>query len=96
MIAVYRIEDYNGNGPWINRDGTPGYLPNPTMPDTIDGLLSGCLSINELIDYFRQRVDLNDLFSHQYRIVGYLVKEVQYTKNHVLFNPYTANRIGDI
>ena len=96
MIIIYRIEDHKGNGPWINRDGSPGYLSIPTMPNQLDGLLSGCISINELIDYFKQRVDLNDLFNHGYKIVGYMVKDIEHTRNHILFDPYTAIRLGDI
>lgn len=81
MIKVYRFEDINGDGPFIKRDGHPNICGYISV--TPNNILSACLSIEELIEWFNQRhINITDSFY----IVEYTVKKIYNGADHIYFN----------
>ena len=101
MIEVYRFEDEQGNGPYFTRDGKSSILSTKKLEECYkeNYLLSCSGSINDLLNYFHTRTGCDELLSHNFKIVAYLVDSADYiiqSTSHLKFDVRRATRIGAI
>lgn len=101
MIEVYRFEDEQGNGPYFTKDGKSSILSAEKSEEYYEEsyLLSCSGSINDLLNYFHIRTGCDELLSHNFKIVAYLVDSADYivqTTSHLKFDIRRATRIGAI
>lgn len=80
LISVYRYELNDGGGPFMTLDGFS--RSNPQLYCN-DGMLSGCLSLDELNNYFfNHNLNINN---YQLKIYQVYEKDIIKTKKHVIF-----------